>query len=181
MPQRRPPGTWGCPACPHLENSVSPTRRFHHWVGGGGNSEVGGPTSVWSLLLLPFLGLLVILPCLPAPLQPRVCVPAARNPGLGHRGATGAVWTVRCCLLPSGASRGHPPTQSHWPVSQCSRTCTCLAFPTCCCCWDLQLGTGLGRACGVVGGAHRHPCPHRAPSTVPGWPRELRCSWWMLC
>ncbi|XP_064446490.1 polyamine deacetylase HDAC10 isoform X1 [Mirounga angustirostris] len=73
--------------------------RFHHWVGGGGNREVGGPTSARPLLL-PFLLLLVTLPCLPAPLQPRVCVPVARNPGLGHGGTTGAVWAVRCCLLP---------------------------------------------------------------------------------
>lgn len=178
MPQRRPPGTWGCPACPHLENRACPLPAGFTtgWVGEetvrGAVPPASGPSFSFPLLL-------VILPCL-SPLQPRVRVPAARNLGLGHRGATGAVWTVRCCLLPSGAS-GHTPTQSHWPVSPRSRTCTCLAFPTCCCCWDLQLGTGLGRACGVVGGAHRHPCPHRAPSTVPGWPRELRCSWWMPC
>lgn len=86
--------------------------QFHHWVGGGGNREVGGPTSA-PPLLLPFRLLLVTLPCLPAPLQPRVRVPVARNPGLGHGGTTGAVWAVRCCLLPPGAALGTPPPHIH--------------------------------------------------------------------
>lgn len=134
------------------------------------------PPGVQPLFLLLFL-LTLTLPCLPVPLQPRVCVLVARNPDLEHQGTTGAVWTIRRCLLPSGAALGtHHFLGGDTLPSHRTSTCPCLIYGLATnpgqrphiheCARGLHAllpavpCAGLGGACEVRGvGAHLHPCP----------------------
>lgn len=140
------------------------------WVGGRGSVRWAAPR-VQPLFLPPTPFLLATLPCLPAPLQPRVRGPAAGDSGPGHGGAPGTVWAVRCRLLPSGLCPGTSPP--------CPCPCPFVAANLA----DVSIVTDMPMPCipAAAGTVLAHSVERSVPcSLAPMWAESVWGSHWGL-